>query len=216
MRYTLRLLTSQQFQRAAALVCAAELMRQADPDDLGRAIRSASVSGWGPPSAPSATPMRSSRSRPPGRTLARRTASRSCSCSVVLGAAPRSIRSVTCTLSASPSGSRFVAVTARARAHSRRWRRGSAADHHRRRRDLPEPADLPAGHRRQVRAIWRARVRRPASSATSPSGVRATAIATPTPEGAALGKSHNQKSEGGRTYPAGPDREGDPSDGRPT
>lgn len=35
MRYTLRLLTSQQFQRAAALVCAAELMRQADPQTWG-------------------------------------------------------------------------------------------------------------------------------------------------------------------------------------
>lgn len=35
MRYTLRLLTSQQFQRAAALVCAAELMRQADPSTWG-------------------------------------------------------------------------------------------------------------------------------------------------------------------------------------
>ena len=35
MRYTLRLLTSQQFQRAAALVCAAELIRQEDPELWG-------------------------------------------------------------------------------------------------------------------------------------------------------------------------------------
>jgi hypothetical protein len=35
MRYTLRLLTSQQFQRAAALVCAAELIRQEDPETWG-------------------------------------------------------------------------------------------------------------------------------------------------------------------------------------
>lgn len=35
MRYTLRLLTAQQFQRAAALVCAAELIRQADPGTWG-------------------------------------------------------------------------------------------------------------------------------------------------------------------------------------
>lgn len=35
MRYTLRLLTSQQFQRAAALVCAAELARQLDPATWG-------------------------------------------------------------------------------------------------------------------------------------------------------------------------------------
>jgi len=35
MRYTLRLLTSQQFQRAAALVCAAELIRQRKPEIWG-------------------------------------------------------------------------------------------------------------------------------------------------------------------------------------
>ena len=35
MRYTLRLLTSQQFQRATTLVCAAELARREDPDTWG-------------------------------------------------------------------------------------------------------------------------------------------------------------------------------------
>ena len=35
MRYTLRLLTSQQFQRAAALICAAELIRQEKPEIWG-------------------------------------------------------------------------------------------------------------------------------------------------------------------------------------
>ena len=35
MRYTLRLLTAQQFQRATALVCAAELVRRQDEADLG-------------------------------------------------------------------------------------------------------------------------------------------------------------------------------------
>ena len=35
MRYTLRLLTAQQFQRATALVCAAELARRADPETWG-------------------------------------------------------------------------------------------------------------------------------------------------------------------------------------
>lgn len=44
MRYTLRLLTSQQFQRAAALVCAAELMRQADPATWGE--RPFSIGLW--------------------------------------------------------------------------------------------------------------------------------------------------------------------------
>jgi len=44
MRYTLRLLTAQQFQRATALVCAAELARQADPP---RGATRRSVSGCG-------------------------------------------------------------------------------------------------------------------------------------------------------------------------
>ena len=44
MRYTLRLLTSQQFQRAAALVCAAELMRRADPITWGE--RPFSIGLW--------------------------------------------------------------------------------------------------------------------------------------------------------------------------
>ncbi|RFU39429.1 helicase [Actinomadura logoneensis] len=35
MRYTLRLLTAQQFQRAAALICAAEVLRQRDPQMWG-------------------------------------------------------------------------------------------------------------------------------------------------------------------------------------
>ena len=45
MRYTLRLLTAQQFQRAAALVCAAEVLRREDADDAGAPSRSGSGCG---------------------------------------------------------------------------------------------------------------------------------------------------------------------------
>lgn len=44
MRYTLRLLTTQQFQRAAALICAAEMLRQHNPKQLG--IEPFSIGLW--------------------------------------------------------------------------------------------------------------------------------------------------------------------------
>lgn len=44
MRYTLRLLTLQQFERAAALICAMEMIRRERPDDLGQ--ETISVGMW--------------------------------------------------------------------------------------------------------------------------------------------------------------------------
>ena len=75
MRYTLRLLTAQQFQRATALVCAAEMIRRERPATLGRASHSASGSGWARTSAPSA--LMTPKSRWSGPTTSRRTAHRS-------------------------------------------------------------------------------------------------------------------------------------------
>lgn len=43
-RYTLRLLTAQQFQRAATLICACELIRQQRPEELG--TRAVSIGIW--------------------------------------------------------------------------------------------------------------------------------------------------------------------------
>ncbi|MDW5325367.1 helicase-related protein [Plantactinospora sp. KLBMP9567] len=43
-RYTLRLLTAQQFQRAATLICACELIRRARPEELG--TRAVSIGIW--------------------------------------------------------------------------------------------------------------------------------------------------------------------------
>ena len=67
MRYTLRLLTAQQFQRAAALVCAAEVIRRDDEHALGRRRPSGSGCGSAARSPRTGTPRPRSRSTTPGR-----------------------------------------------------------------------------------------------------------------------------------------------------
>src|SRR5690606_16801946 len=62
MRYTLRLLTAQQFERAAAMVCAAETIRREDPDTWGSVPFRLGMWVGG-----SVTPNRSEVGRPPGR-----------------------------------------------------------------------------------------------------------------------------------------------------
>ena len=54
MRYTLRLLTRQQFERAARMVCALERLRRRHPERLGR-LPSTPASGSGTRSAPTGT-----------------------------------------------------------------------------------------------------------------------------------------------------------------
>lgn len=46
MRYTLRLLTAQQFQRASALICACEVIRQQNPDLLGSEEQRITIGLW--------------------------------------------------------------------------------------------------------------------------------------------------------------------------
>ena len=69
MRYTLRLLTAQQFQRATALVCAAELARPRRRGHAGAPSRSGSGCGSGPTSARSGSRRPTSSSSEPRRRV---------------------------------------------------------------------------------------------------------------------------------------------------
>ncbi|MCP9966613.1 hypothetical protein [Actinomadura madurae] len=111
MRYTLRLLTAQQFQRAAALVCAAETIRRDDPVTWGR---SGSASGCG--SAPECRPTgsrtpRTRSSRPATRGTA--TAPTSCRRWPARGAARNCGPNATCTSTTTAAASCCTARAAR-------------------------------------------------------------------------------------------------------
>ncbi len=106
MRYTLRLLTSQQFQRAAALVCAAELIRQEDQPTWGE--KPFTIGLW---VGSAVSPKRFDEARRQVEAVRATTAnaptdSPCCSSNDARGAAPRSTRNAMSQPSRRSSGSR--------------------------------------------------------------------------------------------------------------
>ena len=205
MRYTLRLLTAQQFQRATALVCAAELVRREDEATLGRGAVPDRAVGRNRRSARSGSRRPKRRSRPSEPT----TASARYGLTVLQiqrcpwCGTPIDPKRDVARRRRPPSGSRSTAATGTDDCPFSRRRR--------RRRRLPIltvdeeiyrlPPDVPDRHRRQVRPA------RPGGRGGEPVRLRRRAVraarvrASRTRAAACTGHSHNAKTEGGRTYP---------------
>ena len=118
MRYTLRLLTAQQFQRATALVCAAELRRREDPATWGdEPFR---IGLWvGTDVQPEAV-RGGRRAADEGQRVRRRTGLPCCRSSAARGAAPRSRRRKCRADTSDAAGVRATAATSSPAARSPR------------------------------------------------------------------------------------------------
>ena len=199
MRYTLRLLTAQQFQRAAALVCAGEVLRREDEQTLGRRRRSGSACGSAAAVSPNwyADAERADRRGPGGRRRA--SGPTSCRRWPARGAARRSRgaprparrrrRRGGCSCYC-PNGEGADACPFSRTQSPRRACRSSPST----RRSTGYAAEPGDRHRRQVRPAALARLRRHAVRPGRASAARGTATGTTTStRGPAAASRHNAK-----------------------